>query len=93
MFKTNDYFDGKVKSIAYESIDGATTIGVMAAGEYKFNTSAKEYMTVTSGSMTIQLAGEEEWKTYKTYETFIVEANTFFNAKVNEDTSYKCVYK
>lgn len=45
MFKTNDYFDGKVKSIAFETAEGPATIGVMAAGEYEFGTSTIEYMT------------------------------------------------
>jgi len=30
MFKTNEYFDGNVKSIALESAEGRATIGVMA---------------------------------------------------------------
>jgi uncharacterized protein YaiE (UPF0345 family) len=42
MFKVNDYFDGKVKSLAFESEEGPATIGVMAAGEYEFGTSTKE---------------------------------------------------
>lgn len=36
MFNTNEYFDGKVKSIAFESGEGRATIGAMAAGEYEF---------------------------------------------------------
>jgi len=49
MFKTNEYFDGKVKSIAFETGQGSATIGVMAAGEYEFGTATKEIMSVTSG--------------------------------------------
>ena len=93
MFKTNEYFDGKVKSIAFEASEGATTIGVMAKGEYEFGTSTVEYMTVTSGKMTVLLPKETEWKTFNEYETFIVEKDTKFKVKVDEATSYKCVYK
>ena len=93
MFNINEYFDGKVKSLGFNNAKGAVTIGVMAAGEYEFGTSTKEYMTVTSGSMTVLLPNETEWKTYNEYETFIVEKNTKFKVKVGEDTSYKCVYE
>jgi len=93
MFKTNSYFDEKVFSIAFDSNEGKATIGVMAAGEYTFGTTSKEYMTVISGEMEVQLPGESTWKTYKPYEMFKVEANQSFNVKVGVDTSYKCIYK
>lgn len=93
MFKTNEYFDGKVKSIAFETIEGSATIGVMAEGEYEFGTSTIEHMTVTSGVMAVQLPGEEEWKEYKAFETFIVDKDKTFKVKVAGDTSYRCLYK
>ncbi|MCD4774116.1 MAG: pyrimidine/purine nucleoside phosphorylase [Bacteroidales bacterium] len=93
MFKTNEYFDGKVKSIAFKSPEGNATIGVMAQGEYEFGTSTIEHMTVTSGKMTILLPEETEWKTYSQFETFIVDKDKKFKVKVDEDTSYKCIYK
>ena len=46
MFKSNEYFDGKVKSIAFQGKDKPATVGVMAAGEYVFNTAEKEKMTI-----------------------------------------------
>jgi len=36
MFKINEYFDGKVKSIAFETTATPATLGVMAAGSYEF---------------------------------------------------------
>lgn len=93
MFKTNEYFEGKVKSIAFETAEGPATIGVMAAGEYEFGTATIEYMTVTSGVMTVQLPDENEWKEYKEFETFIVEKDKKFKVKVAVDTSYRCLYK
>jgi len=33
MFKVNEYFDGTVKSIAFDMAAGPATIGVMAAGD------------------------------------------------------------
>ena len=93
MFKVNEYFDGKVKSLAFENSEGAVTSGVMAPGEYEFGTSTIELMTVTSGKLTVQLPGETEWKTYNQYDTFVVAKDTKFKVKVEESTAYKCVYK
>lgn len=93
MFKTNEYFDGKVKSIAFTTPEGPATIGVMAAGEYEFGTSTVEYMTVTCGALTVKLPGSTEWKVYNAGETFIVDANTKFQLKVAADASYLCLYR
>ena len=93
MFNVNEYFDGKVKSLGFENKSDITTIGVMAAGEYEFGTSTIEYMTVTSGKMSVLLPEEKQWKTYTEYETFIVEKDKKFKVKVAEATSYKCKYK
>ncbi|MCK5148775.1 pyrimidine/purine nucleoside phosphorylase [bacterium] len=93
MFKTNEYFDGKVVSIAFTSEKGPATAGVMAGGNYEFGTSTKEYMTVTSGAMTVMLPGQTEWKTFNAGETFIVEKDKKFQVKMEGDTSYLCVYE
>ena len=93
MFKTNQYFDGKVTSIALESAEGKATVGVMAAGEYEFDTKTVEIMTVISGQLTIQLPDETEWKTYKQFESFRVPKGIKFKVKAIEDTPYLCLYK
>jgi uncharacterized protein YaiE (UPF0345 family) len=93
MINVNEYFDGKVKSLALENNEGAVTCGVMVPGDYEFGTSTLEYMTVVSGLLTVLLPGESEWKAYGPYETFIVEKDTKFKVKVAETTAYKCLYK
>jgi uncharacterized protein YaiE (UPF0345 family) len=93
MYKTNEYFNGKVKSIAFKTEEGDATIGVMAKGEYEFGTSTIEFMTVTSGTMQVILPNETEWTTYKEYKTFRVEKDVKFKVKLEGDTSYKCLYK
>ena len=93
MFKINEYFEGKVKSIAFNTEEGPATIGVMAEGEYEFGTSTKEYMTVTSGCLTVKLPGSNEWKDFGKGETFIVPANEKFQLKVKAETSYLCRYE
>lgn len=93
MFKTNEYFDGNVKSIAFEMPDGPATIGVMAAGEYYFGTSSIEYMTVTSGELLVMQPSETEWKSYKPFETFIVAKEVTFKVKTSGITTYLCLYR
>ena len=93
MFKTNEYFDGKVKSIALDSSEGTATVGVMAKGEYEFGTSSVEVMTVISGKLLIMQPGEQNWKVYKKFESFVVEKNVKFKVKCDEDTPYLCLYK
>lgn len=93
MFKVNEYFDGKVKSLAFQTEEGPATIGVMAKGDYEFGTSTKEIMTVITGKLTVRLPGSEEWKEYMPYDTFVVEANKKFNLRVDRDTSYLCLYR
>jgi purine/pyrimidine-nucleoside phosphorylase len=93
MFKTNEYFDGRVKSISYETTEGPASVGVMADGEYEFGTSSTEYMTIISGEMNVMLPGESDWKLFAETETFIVPAGTKFRVRVNRDTGYRCYYR
>jgi purine/pyrimidine-nucleoside phosphorylase len=93
MFKTNEYFDGKVKSIAFNTQDGPATVGVMAPGEYVFGTSSVEFMTVTSGLLSIMLPGDTEWHDYREFETFRVDKDVKFQVRVTEETSYRCLYQ
>lgn len=92
MFDVNEYFDGTVKSIAFQTATLPATVGVMAPGEYEFGTSQKETMTVVSGALTIRLPGEDDWKTFDAGESFIVDANQKFGVKVAVDTAYLCTY-
>ena len=93
MFKTNEYFDGKVKSIGFTTDEGPATIGVMAEGEYEFGTSKLEIMTVVSGKLTVKLPDAKEWKEYLKGDSFTVPAGKKFQLKVAGETSYLCLYK
>ncbi len=93
MFKVNEYYEGNIKSIAFNTTDAPATIGVIAAGEYEFGTSTIEYMTIISGEMAVLLPSETQWKSFHPFDTFIVLKNTRFKIKVTSDTSYLCLYK
>lgn len=92
MLKTNEYFDGKVKSIGFRTSTLPATVGVMSPGTYTFNTAEKETVTIVSGRMDIQLPGSDAWNTYHVGDTFHVPANSAFNLKIAEDTAYLCLY-
>lgn len=93
MFKVNEYFDGKVKSIAFQTKTLPATVGVMAKGDYEFGTSQKETVTVVSGLLTVKLPGSDEWHDYSAGKSFVVAANEKFQLKVDEETAYLCTYE
>lgn len=92
MFEVNEYFDGKVKSIAFDTDTLPATMGVMAIGDYEFGTSQFETMTVVSGALTVQLPGNEEWQTFGQNEQFTIEADQRFKVQVKSNTAYLCTY-
>jgi uncharacterized protein YaiE (UPF0345 family) len=93
MFDVNEYFEGKVKSLAFNTGNDKATVGVMAAGDYEFGTTSIEHMTLISGEMAVKLPDENDWRTIAINETFIVEADVTFLVKISCDTSYLCIYK
>jgi uncharacterized protein YaiE (UPF0345 family) len=93
VLKINEYFDGNVKSIGFQSPTLPASVGVMAPGEYEFGTSQKETMTVVSGELVVCLPGEFEFRPYGPGASFIVEANQSFQLKVAGDTAYLCTYE
>lgn len=92
MFDVNEYFDGKVKSIAFNTDTLPTTIGVMAAGDYEFGTREFETMTVISGELIAQLPGSEIWQTFGPSQQFTIEADHRFKVQVKSNTAYLCTY-
>lgn len=93
MFKVNEYFNGSVKSISFQTETLPATVGVMAKGDYEFGTSQKEYLTVTSGKLTVVLPGSENEQTFNAGETFTVEANQRFKVTANVESAYLCLYE
>ena len=93
MFKVNEYFGCKVKSLAFATSEGPATVGVMAAGDYEFGTSTVEIMSVVSGVLTVRLPGSDVWKDYAAGSSFTVEAGKKFQLKVAADAAYLCLYR
>ena len=93
MLDVNEYFDGKVKSIGFQTASLPATVGVMQAGDYEFNTDKKETMSVVSGALIVKLPHSAEWKTFEAGDSFIVDAQQTFQFKVEIDTAYLCTYE
>ena len=93
MFKTNQYFNGKVTSLAFQTSEGPATIGVMAPGEYEFGTATLEIMNVISGALLVKLPSSDDWMSYPAGTSFTVGANKKFQLRVAIDTAYLCLYK
>ena len=89
----NEYFDGKVKSIAFQSESLPATVGVMAAGNYTFSTDKLETITVVSGKLNVKLPGLEDWQMFEPGAKFVVEANQSFDLQVENATAYLCTYQ
>ncbi len=93
MLDVNEYFDGKVKSIGFQTATLPATVGVMAIGEYEFDTSKKEVVTVVSGELVVKLPNSSDWVSFKQGDHFTVAANQVFHLKVNIETAYLCTYE
>lgn len=93
MFKFNEYFDGQVASIAFQTETLPATVGVMAIGEFTFDTDKRETMTVVSGALTVKLPDSSDWQEYTAGQSFVVEANATFQLKVAVETAYLCTYE
>ena len=92
MLEVNEYFDGKVKSIAFETATLPATVGVMVPGEFEFGTTEHETVTVVSGALTVKLPGKDDWETFNSGDTFEVAANQKFQLQVAIATAYLCTY-
>jgi len=91
MIKVNEYLEGKVKSLGFESEGVRFTAGVFLPGEYTFDTGGEEQVTVSVGRLEIQLPGKS-WKTVKVGETVVIPPKSKFNLKVAQTASYVCKY-
>lgn len=93
MLNVNEYFEGNVKSISFQGEPLASSVGVMAPGEYEFGTSQNEVMTVISGELVVSLPGSDDFQAYPAGSSFEVPANEKFQLKVATETAYLCTYE
>jgi uncharacterized protein YaiE (UPF0345 family) len=91
--QANLYFDGKVSSRTVIFPTGEKkTLGIMMAGEYRFDTAARELMEIQAGEVEVMLPGASDWQTFVAGSSFEVPANSVFDIKVLAVTDYCCSY-
>lgn len=90
--KENSYFDGKVKSLGFPGRHLPSSVGVMSAGQYQFNTEAKETMSIVAGELEVKLPGDTGFQVFSEGQAFEVEANSRFDVKVGNHCAYLCQY-
>lgn len=92
MLKHNTYFEGRVQSIGFDRHGMRATVGVIAAGEYHFNTAAAERMTVISGQLSAKLPGGD-WQCFPAGTYFEVAANSGFDVRADGGAAaYLCEF-
>ena len=90
MLKHNTYFDGRVQSIGFERLGRRMTAGVVAPGEYHFDTDAPERMTVVSGELEAKIG--DAWRSYPAGTAFEVPGKSGFDVRAREPASYLCEF-
>jgi len=93
MITVSEYFEGKVKSLGYQSLEGKSTIGVIESGEYEVGTSMHETMLIIEGELEAKLPGNNNWELFVKGQTFEIDANQSFKVRASAQTSYLCKYK
>jgi len=92
MLTHNKYFDDRVQSLGFTRNGLRATVGVIAPGEYHFNTQAAERMTVVSGTLKANVAGGG-WVTYPAGTAFEVAASSGFDVQpVGGPAAYLCEF-
>ena len=93
MLKINEYFEGKVASIALQTKTLAATVGVMDIGDYQFDTSQHEVVTVIQGHLKVKLPESESYQDFYDGDVFEVAAERSFSLSVPIQTAYFCTYE
>lgn len=89
----NVYFDGKVTSRTITFADKSfKTLGIMQAGDYRFDTKEAELMEITVGDCEILLEGSTQWQKIVGGQSFNVDANSYFDIKAKTVIDYCCTY-
>ncbi len=92
MIKVNEYFDGGVRSLGFDSPSGHATVGVMDPGKYTFSTGKPETLTVISGLLEVRLKDSDKWRFYPAGTTFNVQGDSSFDLQVEVPTAYHCIF-
>jgi uncharacterized protein YaiE (UPF0345 family) len=92
--KANIYFDGGVISHTVYFSDGSRkTLGLIRAGEYKFDTGAPELMQIVAGTCRVKQKGQTDWTIYGAGTEFKVPGKSLFDIAVDSGIAeYICSF-
>ena len=88
----NSYFEGRVQSVGFERNGRRHTVGVIDMGEFHFDTSAPERITIVSGEVVVRLQGRHEWRVYPEGTTFEVAGKSGFDIRAEHPAAYLCEF-
>ena len=91
VLRHNSYFDGGVQSIGFERLGRRMTVGVIAPGEFHFDTDAPERMTVVSGELLVR-QGTPDFRPYPAGTTFEIPGKSGFDVKALTPAAYLCEF-
>jgi uncharacterized protein YaiE (UPF0345 family) len=92
MYKLRKYHGNRVQSLTYEKDRNSASVGIMEEGQYEFGSLARETYTVTSGKISLWNNKTERWNSYVPFSSFLVPENENYKLKVDEISTYLCVY-
>jgi hypothetical protein len=92
MLMHNAYFEGKVQSVGFERNGLRATVGVVDAGEFRFETAAPERMSIVSGELWARLPGEAAFRPYPAGTAFEVAARSAFEVRATSPAAYVCEF-
>lgn len=92
MLSHNIFHDGRVQSIGYELQGRRVNAGAMLEGDFFFDISTPERMTVLSGELQVRVAGQTTFVSYPAGSSFEVAANCRLEIKVERPSAYLCEF-
>ncbi len=92
MLQHNSYFDGAVQSVGFQRNGRRQTVGVIAVGEFHFNTEAPERMTVGSGELLVKPNSATEWRAYPVGTSFEIAGQSGFHVRAEQPAAYLCEF-
>lgn len=93
MYELRKYHGDRVQSLTYDDDNLAFSVGIISPGEYQFGSIKEEIFTVNYGIISAWMEGNDEWKSYKSGDTFVIPSSKNFSLKVTETSAYICHYR
>lgn len=91
MIKVNEYEQGAVKSLGFDSQGQAYTVGVVQPGGYTFSTGSEERLTVSVGALTVTLPDKQPL-VVSVGQSIVIPKDVSFRMEARVASAYVCSY-